>query len=219
MHNCKATRETLIALALNGGQANQTQSLPDEVAQCTACLAEYASLANILRVAGETRESALPGDDFWPGYQARLRQRLANSATSELAARAAEAQPDFKTRLRDLFTSSVRIPVPVAAALLLFLGVSFAFAINARRRANPPAPIALTKTVAVPVIQEKPVDRPVDRIVTRIVYRDRDRRGRFSERNAIAAQRSTSAAEAPLNLIGFKPANEVNLTIIKGSQR
>jgi hypothetical protein len=218
MHNCKATRETLIALALNGGHANQSQSLPAEVAQCSACLEEYASLANVLRVAGETRESALPGDDFWPGYQARLRQQLANSETGELTARTAEAQPGWKTRLRDLFTSSVRIPVPVAAAMLLFLGVSFAFAINARRRVNPPAPIAVTKTVAVPVIQEKPVDRPVDRIVTRIVYRDRDRRRPFGAVNAIAAQHN-STSEAPLNLIGFKPANEVNLTIIKGSQR
>lgn len=215
MHNCKASRETLIALALNEGQAHRTQSLPAEVAQCTSCLEEYAALVNVMRLAGEAKESALPGDQFWPGYQARLRQRL----TSELPARMFESQPGLGTRLSDLFTSSVRIPVPVAAAVLIFLGVSFAFAINARRRVDPPAPIAVTKTIEVPVIREKAVDRPVDRIVTRIVYRDRDRRRPFSEGNAIAAQRSTSLAEAPLSLVGFKPANEVNLTIIKGSQR
>jgi hypothetical protein len=121
-------------------------------------------------------------------------------------------------RLRNLFTSSVRIPIPLAAgaaALLIVLGVSFAFVLNSRRQVKTPAPIFVTKTVEVPV----PQDRPVEKVVTRIVYRDSDRRRPFRGGNAIAARPRTSPSEIPLNLIGFKPANEVNLTIIKGSQR
>lgn len=218
MHNCKATKETLVALALNEAQSNQIQPLPAEVAKCAACLQEYASLLSVVRVAGQVKESALPRDDFWPGYQARLRQSLINDTTSRVSGRALESHSGLSVRLRNLFTSSVRIPVPMvagAAALLIVLAVSFALALNSRRQVKTPAPIVVTKTVEVPV----PQDRPVEKVVTRIVYRDSDRRRPFGRGNAIAARPGTSASEIPLNLIGFKPANEINLTIIKGSQR
>ena len=211
MHNCKATREILIARALN--QSAQTQSLPAEAAKCAACLEEYASLLNVMRVADQVKDSALPGDDFWPGYQARLRQNLV-SATSSVPARV-ESRTSLTRLLRDLLTSSVRVPIPMAAALLLILGVSFVFAINSRRQVKAVAPIVLTRTIEVPVPQEKAVDK----VVTRIVYRERDRRRRSSAGTAITAQHNASPAEIPINLIGFKPANEVKLTIIKGSTR
>jgi hypothetical protein len=218
MHNCKAMSETLVALALDEAQSDQTQPLPAEVANCAACLQEYASLLNVVRVAEQVKESALPGNDFWPGYQARLRQSLTNGAASRISARPLGSHSGLSVLLRNLFTSSVRIPVPLAAgasSLLIFVGVSFAFALNSRRQVRTPAPIVITKTVEVPVAQEKPVDK----IVTRIVYRDRDRRRPLNGGNAIAARPRTSASEIPINLIGFKPANEINLTIIKGSQR
>jgi hypothetical protein len=181
------------------------------VAKCAACLEEYASLLNVMRVADEVKDSALPGDEFWPGYQARLRQNLV-SATSSVPARDLEARTSLRRLLRDLLTTSVRVPIPVAAALLLIAGVSFLFAINSRRQVEAVAPIVVTRTVEVPVPQEKPVDK----VVTRIVYRERDRRRSSS---AIAAQQKASPADIPMNLIGFKPANEVKLTIIKGSTR
>jgi hypothetical protein len=213
MHNCKATRETLIGLALIEAQSHQTQSLPAEAAECAACLEEYASLLNVMRVADQVKDSALPGDDFWPGYQARLRQNLV-SATSSVPARV-ESRTSLTTLLRDLLTTSVRVPIPMAAALLLIAGVSFVFAINSRRQVKAVAPIVLTRTIEVPVPREKPVDK----VVTRIVYRERDRRRTLSAGTAIAAQHNASPAEIPINLIGFKPANEVKLTIIKGSAR
>jgi hypothetical protein len=209
MHNCKATRETLVALALIEAQSHQAQPLPAEVAKCAACLEEYAALLNLVRVADQVKDSALPGDEFWPGYQARLRQNLV-SATASIPTRALESQTSLRRLLRDLLTTSVRVPIPVAAALLLIAGVSFLFAINSRRQVEAVAPIVVTRTVEVPVPQEKPVDK----VVTRIVYRERDRRRSSS---AIAAQQKASPADIPMNLIGFKPANEVKLTIIKGS--
>lgn len=214
MHNCKATREALIGLALIEAQSHQTQSLPAEAAKCAACLEEYASLLNVMRVADQVKDSALPGDDFWPGYQARLRQNLV-SATASVPARALESRTSLTRLLRDLLTSSVRVPIPMAAALLLILGVSFVFAINSRRQVKAVAPIVLTRTIEVPVPQEKPVDK----VVTRIVYRERNRRRPLTAGTAIAAQHNASPAEIPINLIGFKPANEVKLTIIKGSTR
>ena len=74
MHNCKANREALIALALN--LPDRTQSLPAELETCATCREEYAALRNTLRITDQAEQSALPADNFWPGYHARLRQRL-----------------------------------------------------------------------------------------------------------------------------------------------
>jgi len=209
MHNCKANRETLIALALN--PSDQTQSLPAELETCATCRKEYAALRNSLRIAGQAKQSALPGESFWPGYHARLRQRLEAGSESQ----ALEKRTGLKTLLGNLFTSSVRVPVPVAAGLLLFLVGSFAFALNSRRPTTAPQPIVVTKTVEVRVPQETVRER----VVTRVVYRERDRRQiSAAKADAIAARRN-EPAETPFSLIGFKPTNEVKLTIIKGSYR
>ncbi len=213
MHNCKANRETLIALALN--PSDQTQSLPAELERCATCREEYAALRNSLRVAGQAKQSALPAESFWPGYHARLRQRLEAAPQSTVPSYAFEKRASLKTLLGNLFVRSVRVPVPVAAGLLLFLVASFAFALNSRRPTTTPQPIVVTKTVEVPVPQETIRER----VVTRVVYRERDRRQTSGAKaNAIAARRN-EPAETPFSLIGFKPANEVKLTIIKGSYR
>ena len=213
MHNCKANRETLIALALN--PSDQTQSLPAELETCATCRTEYAALRNSLRIAGQAKQSALPAESFWPGYHARLRQRLEPASDLAVPSSAFEKRASLKTRLGNLFTSSVRVPVPVAAGLLLFLIVSFAIALSSRRPTTAPQPIVVIKTVEVRVPQETVRER----VVTRVVYRERDRRQTSGAKaNAIAARRN-EPAETPFSLIGFKPANGVKLTIIKGSYR
>jgi hypothetical protein len=216
MHNCKANREALIALALN--PSSQTQSLPVELETCATCREEYAALRNALRVAGQAKQSALPAESFWPGYHARLRQQLETGSRSGVPSHAFEKRASLRTLLGNLFTSSVRVPVPLAAALLVFLGVSIVFALNSRRpitsSSNTP-PMVVTKTVEAPVPQEKIRER----VVTRIVYRERDRRqSPGAQANAIAARRN-EPAETPISLVGFKPTNEAKLTIIKGSYR
>jgi anti-sigma factor RsiW len=211
MHNCKANREALIALALK--PPDRTQSLPAELETCATCREEYAALRNALRIADQTKQSTLPAENFWAGYQARLRQRLEAGSQSAVPSPAFEKRPS--ARLRDLFTSSVRVPIPLAAALLLFLVASFAFALNSRRPIAPPQPIVVTKTVAVSVPQETVRER----VITRVVYRERDRRqSSRANINAIAARRN-EPAETQISLVGFKPTNEVKLTIIKGSYR
>ena len=211
MHNCKAAGETLIALTLN--PPDHTQSLPPELEACARCREEYASLRNALRVADQVKESALPAENFWPGYQLRLKQHL---ETAGVSSSASETRTSLRILLGNLFASSVRVPVPLAAALLLVLGVSLVFALNSRRPSSAAPPIVVTKTVEVPVIQE----RIQDRVVTRVVYRERDRQQTLSAKTgANAARQNKSAAETPISLVGFKPANAVNLTIIKGSYR
>ncbi|HMG74810.1 MAG TPA: hypothetical protein VK582_15015 [Pyrinomonadaceae bacterium] len=207
MHNCKANREALIALALN--LPDRTQSLPAELETCATCREEYAALRNALRIADQTKQSTLPAENFWAGYHARLRQRLEAGSQSEVPSPAFDKRP--RTWLGNLLTSSVRVPGPLAAALLLFLVASFAFALNSRRQIA--QPIVVTKTVEVPV----PRETIRERVVTRVVYRERDRRQPSGfQANAIAARRN-EPAETQISLVGFKPTNEVKLTIIKGS--
>jgi hypothetical protein len=179
------------------------------------CREEYAALRNFLRVAEQAKQSALPAESFWPSYRARLRQRLEAGSQSAVPSSAFEKRAGLKTLLGNLFMSSVRVPVPVAVGLLLFLVVSFAFALNSRRPIKTPQPIVVTKTVEVPVPQETVRER----VVTRVVYRERDRRQTAGAKaNTIAARRN-EPAETPISLVGFKPTNEVKLTIIKGSYR
>src|SRR6266403_3226521 len=204
MHNCKANRDSLIALALN--PPDQTQALPVELEACAACREEYTALRTLQRVVDRTKESVLPAEGFWPGYHARLRQHLETGA--------AESRISLRSLLGNLFSSSVRVPIPVAAALLIFLGVSLVFALNSRRPVNPLTPIIVTRTVEIPVTREKIRDR----VVSRFIYREKVRgQSVSSSTNAMPRRHKEPAGKEPISLAGFTPTNEVKLTIIKGS--
>ncbi len=204
MHDCKATRERLNELAGSGEDAE----LLNELRQCEACNGEYASLRSTLRLADQAIRAAAPADDFWPGYHARLRQRLESDSKVDAPSRPAERAGALASLLA-IFTASVRVPVPIAAILLLVLGATIVVALRSKRSPVTGSPIIVTKTVEVPVIHEK--------TVTQVVYRDRDRREIASQRaNAnLMAQRQNE--RGPVSLAGFTPTNEVKLTIIKGS--
>lgn len=213
MHNCKETREKLIEMALDDEtQQNQNQSLPAEAERCAACREEYASLRNLLRVADQAMQSAAPAETFWPVYHDRLRNRLESLSKAHVSP--TSSMPSLRTLVRKLFTGSVRVPVPVAAVLIVLFGLSAAFAVHSRRlTAREYSPTVVPTTVEVPV--------PRERIVTRVVYRERTARGRAAgkQADAIARRPVAPSAEAPASLVGFKPANDVKLTIIKGSYR
>jgi hypothetical protein len=121
-------------------------------------------------------------------------------------------------------TSSVRVPVPVALSLMLLLGVSVFFmrprgAVNATLPTE--LPIVETRTINVPVIQEK--------VITRVVYLEKKGRRSRSGANdvwqpsglsdSVAKARSDARVGAPMSLVDFKPTDQINLTITKGSNR
>jgi hypothetical protein len=220
MHNCKTLRSRLIEQAMDETLSGQGALLA-ELEQCPACREEFASLRGVLRITDQAMESALPDEDFWSGYHARLRQRLEITSGSAVPSRSPQPRTDtgLQNWLRRLVTASVPVPVPLAAILVVLFGVSLLFAMNSRRSSSaepiPGSPLVITRVVEVPVIQE--------RTITRVVYRDRSAptlRGKSSQpERTLAARASRSNAEASISLAGFKPANEVKLTIIKGSTR
>jgi hypothetical protein len=222
MHNCKSTRRNLIDLLLNENTGPKSTQVLAELNECEACQVEYAALRSTLHVSNQALRSTLPTEDFWPGYHSRLQTKL---FASELQ-RIEDVEPlplhsQAWLALRAILTTSVRVPVPAALGLILLLGASF-FLVRAHTRVNasPAAPVALveTRTIEVPVLQEK--------IVTRVVYVERksDRssggvNGFDRKEFSAATTGSDHAAQTAMSLAGFKPTDEVKLTVIKGSDK
>ena len=211
MHNCTETKERLIELVLDGR--------PVELNACAECRAELDALNMTLRMTSRLSETAAPAESYWSGYHARLRQKLAtapNPSHAEKQRRKEKLGPLFET-MRLCVRTTVRVPLPLALAMIiacLALGV-FAF----RRMEEPVAqpPLLVHVPVQVPVVQEK--------VVTRVVYRDRRSSSRNSRRainddaqteSTFARSRKPPTDEIPAGLNGFKPTDEVKLTVIKG---
>ena len=225
MHNCKETRKLLIEQALDQIPSDQSQALLAEFEHCPACREEFASLRSVLRVADQAMQSALPEENFWSGYHARLRQSLERESSLTPRPRSdAGALVLLQSLLQRLATASVRVPVPIAAVLIILFGLSIVFATHSRRQLSTESgsgtSTVVTKTVEVPVIHE--------RTVTRVVYRDRSRRAVSDIARIERAPRSAAkvtnrpnepVANTPISLVGFKPTSDPKLTIIKGSYR
>jgi len=229
MHNCKATRKQLIELVLDMTRSDQNGPLLAELELCPSCREEFASLRRVLRVADQAMSAARPAESFWSGYHTRLQQSLERELSPHPYSLASRPHTDagalvrLRSLLQRLATASVSVPVPVAAVLIVLFGLSIGFAAHSRRQsiAEPHSGTlsVVTKTVEVPVIHE--------RTITRVVYRERSpgpsrRKTSQPDRtgpNAVFARRNVPTQGTPISLVGFKPTNEVKLTIIKGSYR
>jgi anti-sigma factor RsiW len=220
MHNCKLTRRSFIDLALDEVSPASSLQLLAELKECPACQEEYAALRNTLHVSNRALRSALPGEGFWSGYHTRLHAKLSAvpvRQSDEEHHSPLPAQVSFGSQLwlalRAMATTSLRVPVPAVLALALLLGVSF-FVLRARRQVNTTqsTPVALveTRTVEVPVIQEK--------VVTRVVYVEKKPRRSVNGLDRRQIQ-SGSPGDSAVSLVGFKPTDEIKLTIIKGSYK
>jgi hypothetical protein len=97
----------------------------------------------------------------------------------------------------------------------VLFAVGFLFAVRVSQRE-----VVVTQTVSVPVPFEVPVVQ--ERIVTRVLYRNRvltratKRTENSTVDSAVAKTVKTQNDVRPAALIGFKPLEEVKLTVIKG---
>jgi len=216
MHNCKATRERIHELALDGTNGAIAKDLTAELRECQACDREFNAVLETMRLVTRGLNMAAPAESYWPGYHARLEEKL----------RSAEVTREHKnvaTRIGRLFPSFIMVRTPVAAAVLILLALSLvALAWTAR---PPGARPSETVSSQPPSVVHVPVAGPVirEKIVTRVVYRPRNtvvRNGKqtpdagVSDRSVVKNQATT-----PPSLTGFKPTNEIKLTVIKGGLR
>jgi anti-sigma factor RsiW len=240
MHNCKLTRNSFVDLALDELPPARSTELLAELTDCRDCREEYAALGSTLHVSNQALRSALPGEEFWPGYRARLHAKLlaGTDQQSETAGAHSMTPVARATRpgtfgarvwlpLSTMATTYVRVPIPAALGVLLLFAAFFVVQrwrgpVNATT--STPAALVRTNTVEVPVIQEK--------VITRVVYVEKkDRRSARGVKhslsvpipggtnNGVAGMGSDPATGTALSLSGFKPTDEVKLTIIKGSYK
>jgi predicted anti-sigma-YlaC factor YlaD len=198
MHNCKTTRERLTELLLDG--VDPRAVLATDLRDCAECREECSELAETLRFTTRLIETATPPDSYWPGYHARLKERL--RAAQQPRVELVQYQPSRQSWLTRLFFSSVRIPVPVGLALILVVGLAFMVSIRVPAELSEPLIVQVPVEVPVPVVQEKTVER--------IVYRER--RSQRSKPTRTSSPIDPTVA----SLQGFTPTEEVKLTVIKG---
>jgi hypothetical protein len=243
MHDCRRTKERLIDLVFD--EATDADALRAEAAACPGCRAELRALEATTHAYRRAADAARPSEGAWAGYQARLAARLqtvelehdspqassassstrlapsTNRSTSSTARRAS-----FASRLVGALKATWRVPAPAAAAAaLLFICLS-AYALRPA-----PAPVAVEPPVAqrdaqvqvlrieVPVVHEK--------IVTRTIYVPREAGLRDASmaramrdemaRRTLGARGDEQLAPAANTLVGFRPAEDVRLRVIKGN--
>lgn len=223
MHNCKLTRKNLLDLVLDELPGTTSAQLLADLNECESCQLEYAALRSTLHVSNQALRSALPAEEFWSGYRSRLRSKLVTRESQPIAgAVKAPLSSQLWLALGTMFTTSVRVPVPAALGLMLLFGASL-FLLRARTQVNasPAAPVVLveTKNIEVPVIQEKVVTRVV--YVARKGHRSRPNRSDQRDQGNVPtiATGSDASDKTALSLVGFKPTEEVKLTVIKGSYK
>ncbi len=198
MHNCKKTRERLTELLLDGGDPRAV--LAKELRECAECREEFGALIETLRVTSRLIETATPQESYWPGYHARLKERLRAAQQPRVAPGQYHLQWNIVSHswLTRFLFASIRVPVPVGLALIAILGLAFVFLIRI-----PDAEISIVHVpVEVPVTREKTIER--------IVYREKQ--AKKSRRTQLAPPSDATVA----TLKGFEPAEEVKLTVIKG---
>lgn len=231
MHNCKETKELFTELLLDGIDFRSDQAISAELSRCAECHSEFEALSATLRMTSRLSETGAPADDYWSAYHAKLRQRLVNAQTESTTSRA-KAQR-HKEKLGPLFEplrpsagtnllirflqTSVPVPLPLAIALVVAAALLIPFAIRvARKDVQPNTATIVRVPVEVPVVQEK--------IVTRVVYRDRQPVVRTTKRATETSRADSTFAKSqgsrtetmPMSLSGFKPSDEIKLTVIKG---
>ncbi|HZG53447.1 MAG TPA: hypothetical protein VEZ40_15050 [Pyrinomonadaceae bacterium] len=232
MHDCREMQDSLIDLLFDETDAASRTRLRAEVGRCAACAAQYRSFAATLDACDEASAALSPGDNYWPQYHAALTRRLHVAARDAQGGGRTSQPPIPPSRTpfwKRLLTTSIRVPAPLAAAaaLVLIAACALALALVARPAPEPvfvAAPAAgrpevapQIKFIEVPVVREK--------TVTQIIYAPRraDETRRVAPRENLAGVGRRNAPPPPVanmptarpNLSGFKPAEEVNLRIIK----
>jgi hypothetical protein len=212
MHNCREAKERLTELILDGRSGDE---LAAELETCAECRAEFDALNATLRMTTRVRETAVASESYWPGYHARLREKLSQAKLSHAQVRRRKENTGASFALLRLCVKTLFRPVPVplaVAALIICLVGLFAFRI-ARQPVITQDPLIVHVPVQVPVVQEK--------VVTRVVYRDRYLPARTSKRGGQDSPAENTFAKSQKRddipmLTGFKPAEDVKLTVIKG---
>jgi hypothetical protein len=76
MHDCLNTREQLVDLVFDELDQEARRRVLLELESCHDCQVHYRSVTETLSVVDQAVEMAMPDENYWPGYEAGLRNRL-----------------------------------------------------------------------------------------------------------------------------------------------
>jgi hypothetical protein len=208
MHSCKETKERITELLLDEADSTPDTTLSAELLKCADCRNEFATLKATLRMTKRSRQQSAPTEAYWNTYHATLRYKLVHANLTDESHR-----PSLVARF---FNFSIPVPAPVAALILVFALLVPTVMRAGRQPTAPPPPQVVHVPVEKPVVQEK--------VVTRVVYRERRLPARISKRvvddaskvEGTFAKSQKPQTEIPTSFAGFKPTEEVKLTVIKG---
>lgn len=204
MHNCKTTREWFTESLFNDSDAQ-----PDELVGCPDCRDEFQSVRETLRITKRALNAVEPAEEYWVAYHSSLRQRLFAQGSKSSTAQPLRPGVHKPSLIMRVLSSSIRVPIPAAAALLFVFALSVLFAIKASQHAVlPPTVSVIHVPVEIPVIQNK--------VITKVVYRERRVITPALNQSETDATLAKSQKVNTLTLDGFKPLDEVKLTVIKG---
>ena len=141
MHDCKATKDDLIEIAVRDARLPGDASI--RLPACRTCREELNSLRHTMEMTRAGMQLAEPGELFWSGYEARLRERLRHDAPPTISS--AIRGRRFPAMLRTFMTLSVPVPAPLALAIFAFLVFAAGLTFYARR--SPGAPAAARTSV------------------------------------------------------------------------
>ncbi|HKR21638.1 MAG TPA: hypothetical protein VJS17_03545, partial [Pyrinomonadaceae bacterium] len=136
---------------------------------------------------------------------ARLKEKL-YAAQQPRTERRIDRRIEPRRQYPGFLSSSIRVPVPAAFAIAAVVVLAFILVrVPASAPAVEPTVVHVPVEVRVPVIQEKTVER--------VVYRER------RSKPAKPAPVITPSDSTLASLEGFKPTEQVKLTVIKGGYR
>jgi hypothetical protein len=113
MHNCQKIEERLIDLVFDELNEDDRKRTLAEVESCDHCHAEYQSFAKTLSAVDQASAALTPDEQYWNGYEARLRAKLA-----------ADERPNLWQRLLETFGAWITRPAwAMSIALVLWLAL------------------------------------------------------------------------------------------------
>lgn len=138
MHDCRKTKKNLVDLIFGELETDQQQRALAEVRSCPVCSANYQAMLAALHVFDQSADTVMPDENYWTGYEARLRARLAEPASSK--------RLEWLTSWFASLLARPTIPVAIAAGLLLIAAISVTWASRQQRNALPALAVKATPT-------------------------------------------------------------------------
>lgn len=116
MHDCRNAQEQLVDLIFDELEPAASRRLLAEIKLCPPCQTEYQAMSQSLRAFDQVAERITPQETYWPGYEVRLRARLAEETPAGLWRRLTSLRG-----LRGWMAGFTLLPAPasVAAAVAL----------------------------------------------------------------------------------------------------